>query len=153
MSKKKVWIGVDIGANGCIAVIDTSNNVLKLIDYSNHWADEFDLIKELYDVSMICIEKVSAMRGQGVTSMFTFGMKVGEIHGILHTLGLPFIEVRPQEWMKGLGLPKDKRERKKAIGSIAKSMFPDADLYGSRGGLKDGRSDALMIASYCKRNY
>ena len=153
MSKKKVWVSIDPGAAGAVAVIDKDNNVLELRDYSEHLADDITLIKEKYDITMCLVEKVSAMRGQGVSSMFTFGYKVGEIHGILHTLGIPFVEVRPQQWQANLGLPKDKKQRKKAIGSIAQSMFPDASLFGSRGGYKDGRGDALLMAQYCKQNY
>lgn len=149
----RVWIGIDIGAKGGIAVIDSSNTVLKLLDYSEHWADELSLIKAEYDVYMIVAEKVHSMPGQGVKSVFSFGWKLGELEGILHTLGLPYILVRPQEWMKGLSLPKDKTARKKELASLASSMFPMAEIYGARGGLKDGRSDALMIASYCKKTY
>ena len=153
MSKKRVFVGVDLGAKGAIAVIDKDNNVLELIDYSSNFADDWTLIKEKYDVSMIVAEKISSMPGQGVKSMFSFGHKLGEFEGILHTLGLPYVLVRPQEWMKGLGLPKDKNQRKKAINSIAKSMFPDAVVTGKRGGILDGRSDSLLIAQYCKKNY
>ena len=151
--KTKVSIGIDVGSKGCIAVISDATTVEKLIDYTNHWADELTLIKHEYDVSMVCMEKVSAMRGQGVTSMFSFGMKVGELHGILNTLGLPYREIRPQEWMKGLGLSRDKKQRKKDIAEIASRQFPMAELYGPQGGLKDGRSDALLIAEYCRRNF
>jgi len=149
----KVWVGIDVGAKGAVAVINKDNDVLELMDYSDNLADDLTMIKAKYDVSMMVVEKVSAMPGQGVTSMFSFGIKFGEILGICNTLGLPFVLVRPQEWMKSLGLPKDKNQRKKAIGSMAKSMFPGCDIYGPKGGLKDGRSDALMMASYCKRTY
>ena len=152
-NNEKVFVSIDPGIKGAVAVIDTENTLLELIDYSPNLADDLTQIKAKYSVKMIVVEKVSAMRGQGVTSMFSFGIKVGEIHGILNTLGLPYVEVRPQEWMKGLGLPKDKKQRKIKISEIASRMFPSAELYGSRGGLKDGRSDALMIAAYCKKEY
>ena len=153
MNMSNVYVGLDIGSKGAIAVIDTESTLLELIDYSPNLADDLTQIKAKYTVKMIVVEKVSAMRGQGVTSMFSFGMKVGEIHGILNTLGLPYVEVLPREWMKGLGLPKDKKARKLKIAEIASRMFPSAEIYGSRGGLKDGRSDALMIAAYCRKEY
>lgn len=44
------------------------------------------------------LEKVHAMPGQGVTSMFTFGQGVGQIEGVLAALEIPYEWVTPQKW-------------------------------------------------------
>ena len=48
----------------------------------------------------VVIEQVSAMPGQGVTSMFNFGQTFGAIKGICAALGLPIFFVRPSKWKK-----------------------------------------------------
>ena len=44
------------------------------------------------------IEQVSAMPGQGVTSMFNFGQSFGIIKGICSAMQLPIFFVRPAKW-------------------------------------------------------
>ncbi|MFW4884437.1 hypothetical protein ACOAOW_11510 [Pseudomonas aeruginosa] len=50
------------------------------------------------------LEKVGAMPGQGVSSMFTFGHAAGVVEGILQGLGIPYTLVTPQSWKKRAGL-------------------------------------------------
>ena len=52
-----------------------------------------DIKKE--DIKVI-IEQVSAMPGQGVTSMFNFGQSFGILKGICSAMQLPMYFVRPQ---------------------------------------------------------
>ena len=144
--KTKVYVGFDIGVKGAISVIDSDLNCLEMIDYSEHLADEFSLIKHKYDVHIVVAEKVNAMPDQGVTSMFSFGEKLGEFKGIMNTLGLRHDFVRPSIWMKEYSCPKDKKKRKKHLSDAASRLFPLAELYGPRGGIKDGRSDSLLMA-------
>jgi crossover junction endodeoxyribonuclease RuvC len=151
MEPEKVYIGIDPGKRGSLAVIDDDYNVLELIDYHENIASDMIKLKYKYTIKMGALEKVASMPGQGVTSVFSFGVNFGFWQGMLEALGIPFVLVRPQEWQKGLGLPKDKKDRKKAIAHSAKTRFPSAELYGPKGGLLDGRSDALMIASYIKK--
>jgi crossover junction endodeoxyribonuclease RuvC len=93
------------------------------------------------------------MPGQGVASTFSFGVNYGKYQGALLSLGVPYSLVRPQEWQKGLGLPADKKTRKEAIAAKALAMYPNGGFYGARGGLLDGRSDAAMIANYCRKQF
>ena len=46
----------------------------------------------------VIIEQVSAMPGQGVTSMFTFGQSFGILKGICSAMQLPMFFVRPAKW-------------------------------------------------------
>ena len=65
----------------------------------------------------VVVEHVSAMPGQGVTSMFNFGQSFGVIKGICSALKLPIYFVRPVKWKKYFNLIKTDKEssRSKAI--------------------------------------
>ena len=55
------------------------------------------------DIKVI-IEQVSAMPGQGVTSMFNFGQSYGILKGICSAMQLPMYFVRPAKWKKYFSL-------------------------------------------------
>ena len=65
----------------------------------------------------IIIEQVSAMPGQGVTSMFNFGQSFGVLKGICSAMQLPTYFVRPVKWKKYFGLINSEKDasRTKAI--------------------------------------
>ena len=69
----------------------------------------------------VIIEQVSAMPGQGVTSMFNFGQSFGILKGICSAMQLPMYFIRPAKWKKYFGLIKSEKDasRTKAI-----EMFP-----------------------------
>ena len=69
----------------------------------------------------VIIEQVSAMPGQGVTSMFNFGQSFGILKGICSAMQLPMYFVRPAKWKKYFGLINSEKDasRTKAI-----EMFP-----------------------------
>jgi crossover junction endodeoxyribonuclease RuvC len=55
------------------------------------------------DIKVI-IEQVSAMPGQGVTSMFNFGQSFGILKGMCSAMKLPMYFVRPVKWKKYFNL-------------------------------------------------
>ena len=59
---------------------------------------------KLPEETSIVVEKVNAMPGQGVTSMFNFGQTFGAIKGICAALGLPIFFVTPSKWKKHFDL-------------------------------------------------
>ena len=69
----------------------------------------------------VIIEQVSAMPGQGVTSMFNFGQSYGILKGICSAMQLSMYFVRPAKWKKYFGLINSEKDasRTKAI-----EMFP-----------------------------
>ena len=92
----------------------------------------------------VIIEQVSAMPGQGVTSMFNFGQSFGILKGICSAMQLPMYFVRPAKWKKYFGLINSEKEtsRKKAI-----EMFPYVAAQLSK--KKDiNKADAILIASF-----
>jgi crossover junction endodeoxyribonuclease RuvC len=90
------------------------------------------------------VEKVGAMPGQGVASMFNFGLGFGIIQGVIAGMDYPCSLVTPQKWKKAAGLiGKDKDNAR----TLAQRLYPDAPL----GRKKDiGRADAILIARFGK---
>ena len=81
----------------------------------------------------VIIEQVSAMPGQGVTSMFNFGQSFGILKGICSAMQLPMYFVRPAKWKKYFGLINSEKDasRTKAI-----EMFPYFSSQLSKKGRK-----------------
>lgn len=100
-----------------------------------------NLIK-LYQPTGAALEAVSAMPGQGVSSMFSFGRSLGAVEGVLAALGIATTYYAPSAWKRRYGLvgrPKD------ASRTRALELFPDAAGWLTR--KKDhGRADAILLA-------
>ena len=97
----------------------------------------------------VIIEQVSAMPGQGVTSMFNFGQSFGILKGICSAMQLPMYFVRPAKWKKYFGLIKSEKDasRTKVI-----EMFPYFSPQLSK--KKDSnKADAILIASFYYETY
>ena len=97
----------------------------------------------------VIIEQVSAMPGQGVTSMFNFGQSFGILKGICSAMQLPMYFVRPAKWKKYFGLIKSEKDasRTKAI-----EMFPYFSSQLSK--KKDSnKADAILIAYFYYETY
>ena len=92
----------------------------------------------------VVIEQVSAMPGQGVTSMFNFGQSFGLLKGICSAMQLPMYFVRPAKWKKYFNLINSEKDasRTKVI-----EIFPYFSSNLSK--KKDSnKADAILIASY-----
>jgi crossover junction endodeoxyribonuclease RuvC len=151
--------GIDPGMSGAIAILkpDGSSTVhdmpTKKVGKKNK-LDGLKIREILQDVEFVMLEEVGSRTGQGIVSAFTFGEGFGLLKGVIESQSLSYATVRPTEWQKRFGLntgTKDKKKKKLEIANKCLSIFPDANLYGARGGLKDGRSDALMIAHYASQ--
>ena len=95
------------------------------------------------DIKVI-VEQVSAMPGQGVTSMFNFGQSFGILKGICSAMQLPMYFVRPAKWKKYFNLINAEKDasRTKAI-----EIFP---YFSSNLAKKKdaNKADAILIAPY-----
>ena len=112
-----------------------------------------EIIERIKNVSkkdiFVVVEKVSAMPGQGVTSMFNFGQSFGVIKGICSAMQLPIYFVRPAKWKKYFNLLKTEKDasRSKVI-----EIFPYISAKLSR--KKDSnKADAILLASYFENSY
>ena len=97
----------------------------------------------------VVIEQVSAMPGQGVTSMFNFGQSFGILKGICSAMTLPMYFVRPAKWKKYFGLINSQKDasRTKVI-----EMFPYFSTQLSK--KKDSnKADAILIANFYYETY
>ena len=97
----------------------------------------------------VVIEHVTAMPGQGVTSMFNFGQSFGVLKGICSAMQLPMHFVRPAKWKRFFNLINAEKDasRTKAI-----EIFPYISHQLSR--KKDAnKADAALIASFFYETY
>lgn len=145
-------LGIDVGLNGAIALIQ-DGELIGVVDMPTVTLDRngkskrqvsvpelVQIIKD-FDPTEAYVEKVFAMAGQGVTSVFSFGRSLGVVEGVLTTLKIKTTLMTPQTWQKGLGVTGGKD------GSRARAMelFPEQMAQFKR--VKDdGRADAALIA-------
>ena len=97
----------------------------------------------------VVIENVSAMPGQGVTSMFNFGQSFGILKGICSAMRLPIYFVRPAKWKKYYNLINSEKD---ASRTRAIEIFPHFSSQLSK--KKDSnKADAILIASFYYETY
>ena len=97
----------------------------------------------------VVIEQVSAMPGQGVTSMFNFGQSFGILKGICSAMRLPMFFVRPARWKKYFNLINSQKD---ASRTRAIEIFPYFSTQLSK--KKDSnKADAILIASFYYETY
>lgn len=161
-----MFIGIDPGKNGslCILSIPEAPPLFLSMDPDGHQADAIvnTLRLELSDVRnnnvYIALEHVHSLYGMSAKSNFTFGGMFWRAKTILDCVAHPYKLVTPKVWQQAVGVPA-KKDRpvdtplKTIVAEIAHGLYPTADIFGPRGGLLDGRSDALMIAHYLKLKY
>ena len=152
-------IAVDPGINGAICFFENGEvkDVLEMPTMAegkknkrqvngHQMYNELSYRIKKYDMRNInvVVEQVSAMPGQGVTSMFNFGQSFGVIKGICAAMQLPIFFVRPAKWKKHFELINTQKDasRTKAI-----EMFPQISSTLSK--KKDSnKADAILIASF-----
>jgi crossover junction endodeoxyribonuclease RuvC len=154
-----IIVGIDPGVTGAVAIITDARGVNGIIDTpvmevlrNRKKRQEYQPaamvgILKAGPVDHAFIEQVSAMPGQGVTSMFGFGKGFGIWLGIIAALGIPYTLVTPQSWKKALMAG----QADKDAGRLrACQLYPGvAHLLARK---KDiGRADALLIAEYGRR--
>lgn len=145
-------IGIDPGKSGALAVIYTDENNqpfrIKVVPFDE--ANYRDILATCVDSRVVCcLEKVGAMPGQGVVSMFSFGRNLGFIEGLLQANKVPYQLVPPQTWKKEFCLTSDKQS---SI-DVCKKLFPHTSLLASPRSRKDndGMAEALLMAEYARR--
>ena len=154
------YVGVDLGLNGAIALIQDGDvtlwdmpvfEVRKGIKTKRHY--DIPAIKTIMaqfkaESSLICIEDGQAMPGQGSVSMMSIGRGLGTWEGLLTGMGLPYRLVHPKTWQKGVGFVTG--NPKGQAYEIACRLYPHLKFKTKRGKIIDGRCDAVLIATYIK---
>lgn len=150
-------MGIDPGAFGAVAILDKDSRELVIIDMPTLKVKRGPRVVNQVDGHMLAdalrdrvtpdtsalIEKVHAMPGQGVSSMFSFGRAAGIVEGVLAGLSVPFELIPPATWTKSMrtfGGKDGSRQR-------AQELFPDyAHLFARK--KDDGRAEAALLACY-----
>lgn len=158
-----VYLGCDPGASGAICIIIECKNGEDAISFyptpggkqpPGFLCDE--LGNEHPDIYQAAIEDVHSLYGMSAKSNFNFGRNVGmaqeAIAGALYLQrnGVKLQLVQPKAWQKAVGITAKGKAIKKAVADLAEKLYPQANLYGPKGGLLDGRADALMIAHWLR---
>ena len=101
-------------------------------------------INKKEDEIRVVIEQVSAMPGQGVTSMFNFGQSFGILKGISSAMQLPMFFVRPAKWKKYFNLINSQKDasRTRAIEIFA---YFSTQLSKKK---DSNKADSILIASF-----
>lgn len=170
------FCGIDLGVTGAIAFLDESGHNLKVYDMPTLTVSsgrkskktgkmgkkkilDFAGIKKLlldYEPELTVVEKpvISRDAREGRTSIATTHMNAGIVVGMLFGLGYSYTEMRPQEWQK-VFFKGVKGDAKKLSYDTVCKLFPKKSHFfiGPKGGIKDGRSDATLIAEIAKRLY
>ena len=157
-------IGIDPGISGSICFLD-NGKILDVIEMpvmtdgkknkkqvngSQVYNEVIKRIKQFEKNQIrVVIEHVSAMPGQGVTSMFNFGQSFGILKGICTAMQLPMYFVRPSKWKKYFNLLNSEKD---ASRTRAIEIFPYFSSQLSR--KKDSnKADAILIASFYHETY
>ena len=113
----------------------------------NEIKKKIDVVSE-EDIRVV-IEHVTAMPGQGVTSMFNFGQSFGILKGVCSAMRLPMYFVRPIKWKKYFNLINSEKD---ASRTRAIEIFPYFSSQLSK--KKDSnKADAILIASFYYETY
>ena len=151
-------IGIDPGISGSICffkdgrileviempVMTEGKKNKKQVNGAQIYNEFLKRINKNEDEIRVVIEQVSAMPGQGVTSMFNFGQSFGILKGICSAMQLPMFFVRPAKWKKYFNLINSQKD---ASRTRVIEIFPYFSTQLSK--KKDSnKADAILIASF-----
>ena len=156
-------VGIDPGISGSICffeegkildviempVMTDGKKNKKQVNGAQIYNEIFKRIDTSHKDIRVVIEQVSAMPGQGVTSMFNFGQSFGILKGICSAMQLPMFFVRPAKWKKYFNLINSQKD---ASRTRAIEIFPYFSAQLSK--KKDSnKADAILIASFYYETY
>jgi len=156
--------GIDPGGAGAMATIE-GLNVVSVFDMERDLGpitggalSAEAITRELRESApeMIVIEKQGPQAVTSKKSIFSLGRNYQALLSgikpyVSEREAVIVLFVTPQAWKRKLGLTAKRgstsKEKKMLTANMAENMFPGV-AKGPRGGTKDGRADALMIAVY-----
>jgi len=156
--KPRRIIGIDVGLSGAIAMMQ-GETLTGVVDMPTVTLDrngkakrqisipELIAILDEFKPDEAYIEKVFAMAGQGVTSVFSFGRSLGAIEGVIAARSIKATLITPQVWQKAMGVTGGKDGAR----ARAMELFPwNVDYFKLK--KHDGRADAALIAAWGLRH-
>lgn len=159
------FAGIDPGAAGALALYDSdSKKIVSVVDMPIFMQTVGRTRKPRVDVPALCqivstwksigvqivaLENVGGIPKQSATHAFTFGFSCGVVYGTLIGHRLAVDMVKPQIWKKMLRCGKENDQ----ILQRAREIFdvPDVMWRGPKGGFRDGRAEAAMMALYAAK--
>lgn len=173
MSNQRVYIGIDPGTKGFIAVNNGQDVEFLSINDNDFYAisDFLTNIKEKYNNVVCIMEEVHAIFGASAKSTFSFGEINGVLKGLLMANKIPYHLVQPKNWQKEMWDNKDmdasytiqmrngKEISKKVVNTkqtsinAAKRLFPTIDLRKTTKckNIDDNKCDSLLLSEYGRR--
>jgi hypothetical protein len=149
----RAFLGIDPGIKGGLAVVHERGYVLELTKMPQTERDVWEWVSMASHISSYAmIENVHSMPEQGIVGAFTFGRGYGGLRMGLIAAGIPFEEITPQSWVKGIGITKrnskteSKTVWKNRLKARAQQLFPGIKITLFT-------SDAILIAEYCRRRH
>ena len=151
----RVYLGIDPGLSGGIAVINQIGEVVSVTKMPQTMPDIYNYLNDVkVDAvndghNIVCyMEKVGfGMPNQSSKATATFSRHCGHLEMALLALQIPVVEVSPNKWMKTLGIGSkgscEKNVWKNKLKSVAQMRFPQ---LGKKVTL--ATCDALLLANY-----
>lgn len=145
------YIGIDPGMTGAIVIVDEKGGLddfclcPKTVVGKSKRVDiptVARFIREQDQIGGAFIEKVGAMPGQGVSSMFSFGHAAGAVEGCVAAMGIPITHITPQSWKKQFGLIGADKDAPRSKASL---RYPHQPVFSYKG-KGQAVADALFIA-------
>jgi len=142
------YIGIDPGITGGIVALNSNGDIAALASFDGH--NPLLIAKDFiskFEKTVIFIEEVHAMPGQGVSSMFNFGRSYGAIIGLVYGLGYNLGLVAPQVWQRiipddgSFDGPKERIKRAIVAEGLEKTMTLKRSMH-------QGVCDAYFIAKH-----
>ncbi len=143
-----MFIGVDPGVNGAIAFYRHSIAVHDLSHYTGFSLCELIVREVQIGFAYGVVEHPQVVPHERATSIATFWERVGFVEGVLITLKIPILPVRPQDWRRAFGCRVKGKAQKDWSRQKALELFPRLDL-GNRA--SQDRADAVLIACYARQ--
>lgn len=153
-----LYVGIDPGLGGGIAILGPEEPQVfatPVTDGSKREYMEHVMASILAGAGRDVRAQIEAQQyrpKQAARSTFQTGLGFGIWRGILSAYGIPYEIVQPSKWRRAVGLPDG--SDKAASSALACRLFPSLadELVGPRGGIKDGPSEALLIAEALRRS-
>lgn len=171
----KIYIGIDIGADGAIAILEGEWLSYRKFPKTEDRPDiaAFASIMMQYSSTdcHIVIEDLKSIFGASASSNFSFGWINGATEAVLMTMMMSYSKILPKKWQKNIwegikpveilakgkknkdGSPKYKTDTKATSLLAAKRLFPKESFLATERSKvpHNGIVDACLLALYGKR--
>ena len=166
----KIYIGIDIGKQGAIAMIFPDNKIvvekMPMIKTELDYASLPPMLNQIGYTSHVVFEKLGIIFGSGKQVAWSMGEQSGAIEMTCICQMIPYTKVRAVDWQKQMFQGVDQitkpsmtgkkqvRDTKAMALMAIKRIFPELKLtFGDRATKPhDGLIDAVLMAEYARRN-